>query len=106
MRMRVHEHGNEVHVELNGVAGRQQRVLQAINACQRDACGCDASIDAGDRALARAEVSVRAGSKDMWIRLRGRDGLRYDAAMVYRCLRRALFERTGAISPAAESAVA
>jgi hypothetical protein len=101
MRMRVHEHGNEVHVELNGVAGRQQRVLQAINACQRDAWGCDAS----DEAVARAAVSVRAGSKDMWIRLRGRDGLRYDAAMVYRCLRQALIERTGGVA-AAEQAVA
>lgn len=105
MRMRVHEHGNDVHVELNGVAGRQQRVLQAINACQRDACGCDA-VEQGTGPLARAEVSVRAGSKDMWIRLRGRDGLRYDAALVYRCLRRALIERSGVVSPVAESAIA
>lgn len=102
MRMRVHEHGNDVHVELNGIDGRQQRVLQAINACQRDACGCDGS----DEALARAEVSVRAGSKDMWIKLRGRDGLRYDAASVYRCLRQALLERTGGISRPVESALA
>ena len=105
MRMRVHEHGNEVHVELHGVAGRQQRILQAINVCQRDACGCDGSrID--DAALNRTEVSVRAGSKDMWIKLRGRDGLRYDAAMVYRCLRQALIERTGGVSAASESATA
>lgn len=96
MRMRVHEHGDEVHVELNGVAGRQQRVLQAINACQRDACGCGSD----DEALARAQVSVRAGSKDMWIKLRGRDGLRYDAAAVYRCLRQALVERVAAESGA------
>ena len=98
MRMRVHEHGNEVHVELNGVAGRQQRVLQAINACQRDALGCDGS----DRPL---DVSVRSRSKDMWIKLRSHDGLRYDAAMVYRCLRQALIERTGGVA-AAEQAVA
>jgi hypothetical protein len=31
----------------------------------------------------------------MWIKLRGRDGLRYDAATVYRCLRQALIERSG-----------
>jgi len=40
MQMRVREQGDEVHIELTGVGGRQERVLQALNECQRTACGC------------------------------------------------------------------
>jgi hypothetical protein len=95
MQIRVREEGDEVHIELTGVAGRQQRVLQAINECQRNACGCPE-----ERPLGRAEISVRAGANDMRIRLKGKDGLRFEAASIYRCLRHALIERPRAASAA------
>lgn len=88
MQMRVREQGDEVHIELTGIAGRQQRVLQAINECQRSACGCGEDLP-----MTRAEISVRAGANDMRIRLKGKDGLRFEAAAIYRCLRHALIER-------------
>lgn len=86
MLMRVRERGDEVHIELTGVAGRQQRVLKALSECRRDAGGADQPLD-------RADVSVRAGANDMHIRLKGRDGLRFEAMTIYRCLRQALIER-------------
>jgi hypothetical protein len=86
MLMRVHERGDEVHIELSGVAGRQQSVLLALSECRRDACGAAEPFD-------RSDVSVRAGANDMHIRLRGRDGFRFEAMTIYRCLRRALIER-------------
>jgi hypothetical protein len=87
MMMRVRELGNEIHVELTGVAGRQQNVLRAINHCQKTACG-ETSDDS-----AQVAVSVRAGANAMHICLKGRDGRRFDAEAVYRCLRAALLER-------------
>lgn len=86
MLMRVRERGDEVHIELTGVAGRQQRVLKALTECRRDASGTEQPLD-------RADVSVRAGANDMHIRLKGRDGLRFEAMTIYRCLRQALIER-------------
>lgn len=86
MLMRVRERGDEVHIELTGVAGRQQCVLEALSECRRDAGGADQPLD-------RADVSVRAGANDMRIRLKGRNGFRFEASAIYRCLRRALIER-------------
>jgi hypothetical protein len=86
MLMRVRERGDEVHIELTGVAGRQQRVLKALTECRRYAGGADEPLD-------RADVSVRAGSNDMHIRLKGRNGVRFEAMTIYRCLRQALIER-------------
>jgi len=94
MQMRVREQGDEVHIELTGVAGRQQRVLQALNECQRTVCGCT-----DDQTLSRAEINVRAGANDMRIRLKGKDGLRFEAAAIYRCLRHALIERPQTPTP-------
>lgn len=88
MQMRVREQGDEVHIELTGIAGRQQRVLQALNECQRTACGCK-----DDALPRRAEINVRAGANDMKIRVKSRDGLRFEAAVIYRCLRYALVEQ-------------
>lgn len=85
MLMRVREQGDEVHIELTGVAGRQQRVLKALTECRRDAGGADRPLDP-------AEVLVRAGANDMHIRLKGRNGFRFEATTIYRCLRRALIE--------------
>jgi hypothetical protein len=92
MLMRVSEHGDEVHVELTGVAGRQQRVLQALNECQR--------VASGDRLTtgSSAQVSVRAGANDMRIRLKAGNGMHFEATAIYRCLRHALFE-TSATTP-------
>lgn len=87
MRLRVRELGNEVHVEVDGVAGRQQRVLAALTECQRRALGVhDAPATLGD-------VAIRAGTNHMRIRLKGRDGLSFEASAIYRCLREALVER-------------
>jgi hypothetical protein len=88
MMMRVRELGNEIHVELTGVAGRQQTVLRAINHCQKAACGDNAADSA------QVAVHVRAGTNAMHIRLKGRDGHRFDADAVYRCLRAALLDRS------------
>lgn len=95
MKMRVREQGDEVHIELTGVAGRQQRVLQALSECQRASCVCTAGA-----APTAADVSVRAGANDMKIRLRGRAGLRFEASAIYLCLRHALIEQPGATAAA------
>lgn len=97
MRMRVQEHGDEVHVELRGVAGRQQHVLQAICDYRTATWGPTAEVE-------RAHLSVRAAADDMWIRLAGGNGLRHDARSVYRCLRKALLERAGKLAGAPVSA--
>jgi hypothetical protein len=88
MQMRVREQGDEVLIELTGIAGRQQRVLQALTECQRNACGCRQ-----DALRGRAEINVRSGANDMRIRVKGHDGLRFEAAAIYRCLRHALVEQ-------------
>jgi hypothetical protein len=90
MRLRVRELGDEVHVEVDGVAGRQQRVLAALNECQRLAGGAQASP------AALGDVAIRAGADRMRIRLKGREGLSFEAATIYRCLRQALVERSAA----------
>jgi hypothetical protein len=92
MLMRVSERGDEVHVELTGVAGRQQRVLQALNECQRLASGDQQTTGSN------SQVSVRAGSNDMRICLKAGNGMRFEASAIYRCLRHALFE-TSATTP-------
>ena len=91
MRMQVHASGDEVHIELTGVAGRQQRVLQALTALNPYQLEDATTLDPAD-------VSVRAGSNDMHIRLRGREGRRHDARAVYRGLRRALIECANPVS--------
>lgn len=82
MRLRVREQGDEVHVDVDGVAGRQQRVIMALTECQRLAGTPNTSL--------LGDVSIRAGADRMRIRLKGRDGLRVEALAVYRCLRDAL----------------
>jgi len=85
MLMRVRERANEVQIELSGVAGRQESVLAALDACQR--CTSRASSTP-------ASVSVRARADGMQVRLRPSDGEKLDVQEIYRCLRRALIERT------------
>ena len=88
MRLRVREHGDEVHVEVDGVAGRQQRVLQALNECR--------SRSLGLHAPAVGEVSIRASADRMRIRLRRSDGSPLQASAIYQCLRTALTDPGGA----------
>jgi len=85
MKLRVRERGDEVHVDVDGVAGRQQCVLQALTECRR--------MTGNPSASAMSDVIIRAGADRMRIRLRGRDGLRFEAQAIYRCLREALVER-------------
>jgi hypothetical protein len=97
MRLRVREQGGEVHVEVDGVAGRQQRVLQALSECQRRAT-------AGALPAAASDVNIRAGADRMRIRMKGRGGLSLEAEAIYQCLRTALLEHgaaagTGAPAP-------
>ncbi len=84
MMLRVREQGDEVFIDLDGVAGRQQRVLQALTECQRRVYG------AGDALTVLAGITVRAGADKMRIRLTGREGLRFEATAIYQCLRDAL----------------
>lgn len=85
MKLRVIEQGDEVHVDVDGVAGRQQRVLLALTECQRRA--------GHPLPSALSDVTIRAGADMMRIRLKGRDGLRFEAAAIYQCLREALLDR-------------
>jgi len=85
MKMQVSEQGDEVFIELIGVAGRHQRILQALT------CGPIAQ-SAGEAALSAADVSVRAGADEMHIRLKGRAGHHFEALSVYHYLRHALVE--------------
>lgn len=84
MMLRVREKGDVVFIDVDGVAGRQQRVLQALTECQRRVYGTTGapSVLAG--------INVRAGANMMRIRLTGREGLRFEATAIYQCLREAL----------------
>jgi hypothetical protein len=86
MMLRVREQGDELLIELTGVAGRQQRVLQALTECRQ-------MRTAIDGVASPADVSVRAGASNMRIRLRSPSGPRLEAAAIYRCLRSALVEQ-------------
>jgi len=85
MRMQVSEHGDEVFIELLGVAGRHQRILQALT---QGAVGRAAGL--GETALETTDIAVRAGADEMHIRLRGRDGNNLEALTIYHYLRDAL----------------
>ena len=98
MRLQVREQGDEVHIEVSGVAGRHQRVLQALTECSRGVCSL-----AGETSLQTRDVSVRAGADEIRIRLKGRGGLRFEPLAIYRCMRHALIEERGA--PVATAAV-
>jgi hypothetical protein len=93
MMLRVRERGDEVQVDVDGVAGHQQRVLVALSECQRRAC---LGLEQPSRP---EEVSIRSGSDRMRIRLKGREGHRFEAAAIYACLRAALVERRSEIFP-------
>jgi len=88
MRMQVSEQGDEVLIELFGVAGRHQRILQALT---------DGHIALGtppaDPKFTAADVSVRAGADEMHIRLKSRGGHHFEALSVYHYLRHVLIER-------------
>lgn len=86
MMLRVRERGDVVFIDVDGVAGRQQRVLQALTECQRRVYG------AIDSSSALAGINVRAGANMMRIRLTGREGLRLEATAIYQCLREALLK--------------
>jgi hypothetical protein len=97
MRLQVREQGDEVHIEVSGVAGRHQRVLQALTECSRGICG-----QSGETSLHPQDVSVRAGTDEIRIRLKGRRGLRFEALAIYRCMRHALVEQR--VAPIASAA--
>jgi len=98
MRLQVREQGDEVYIEVSGVAGRHQRVLQALTECSRGPCGTG-----GEPTLQPQDVSVRAGTDEIKIRLKGRGGLRFEPLAIYRCMRHALIEERAA--PIAGAAV-
>ena len=98
MRLQVREQGDEVHIEVSGVAGRHQRVLQALTECSRGLCGVN-----GEASLHPRDVSVRAGTDEIRIRLKGRGGIRFEPLAIYRCMRHALIEERAA--PMAAAAV-
>lgn len=92
MLMRVRECGDRILVELDGVDGRQQAVLRALDAYRRGGHS--------DEALAVADVTVRTCSKAMRISLRARQGQPVTADTVYRCLREGLYPQPLAAEPA------
>jgi len=98
--MQVSEHGDEVFIELFGVAGRHQRILQALT---------DGHIALGaprtDPSLAAADVSVRAGADEMHIRLKSRAGHHFEALSVYHYLRHVLIERNMGVPANDDAAV-
>ncbi len=100
MRMQVTEQGDEVLIELLGVAGRHQRILQALT---------DGHIVLGqansNSPISAADVSVRAGADDMHIRLKAHPGKAFEALSIYHYLRHALIEHVGeAAAPGAAAA--
>jgi len=88
MRMRVSEHGDEVLIELLGVAGRHQQILQALT-------GGPIALGASPTQprFTATDVSVRAGTDEMHIRLKSHAGLHFEALSVYHYLRHMLIER-------------
>jgi len=90
MRLQVSEQGDEVHIRVSGVAGRHQHVLQALTECSRGVCSPDGA------SLHPQDVSVRAATDEIRIRLKGRGGLRFEPLAIYRCMRHALIEQRGA----------
>jgi hypothetical protein len=84
MMLRVRQRGDEIHIDVDGVAGRQQRVLLALNECQRRVSALR------EVPSALADVNVRAGANMMRIRLKGREGLPLEATTIYQYLRESL----------------
>jgi hypothetical protein len=68
------------------VAGRHQRVLQALTECSRGVCSPSGALHPQD-------VSVRAATDEIRIRLKGHGGLRFEPLAIYRCMRHALIEQ-------------
>jgi len=99
MRMRVSEQGDEVFIELLGIAGRHQQILQALTDGH-----LAASATPNDPALAASDVSVRAGADEMHIRLKARAGHHFEALSIYHYLRHRLIEDTAGSAPTAEAA--
>ena len=85
MRMQVSEKGEDVLIELRGVAGRHQSILQALTRGPL-------SSHPGGPELSAADVNVRAGTDEMIIRIRGRAGRHFEALAVYHYLRHVLIE--------------
>lgn len=85
MKMQVSERGDEILIEMLGVAGRHQRILQALVSGPTLHNGEGAALDASD-------ISVRAGKDEMHIRLKAHAGRQFDALSIYRHLRHALIE--------------
>jgi len=92
MRMQVSEHGDEVFIELFGVAGRHQRILQALT---QGPIPIGRGAGLGDKPLETADISVRAGADEMHIRLKSRAGNMLEALSIYRYLRHELVESGG-----------
>jgi hypothetical protein len=88
--MRVCERGNEIQIELTGVAGRHEQILRAVFACRLSAA------HSGDAHLL-PQVSVKTRSNTMRISLRCVQGGHMEPDAVYRSLRQALFS----VQPAA-----
>lgn len=101
MRMQVSEHDDEIYIELRGVAGRQQRILQILT---QGAGGRGAGL--GDTALDTTDIAVRAGNDGMHIRLKAREGNLLEAMAIYQYLRQALLDSTAEAPPGATAAPA
>jgi hypothetical protein len=112
MRIQVSEDGDAVCIALCGVAGRHQRILQALTQCpygpglhatvaDDDGAGAAPEDDGPGAAPARAAgVSIRAGADEMHIRIaagpRNHAAPRLEALSIYHYLRHVLVERGAA----------
>jgi hypothetical protein len=90
MLMRVCERGNEIQIELTGVAGRHEQVLRAVFACRQ-------SVARPGDAQPLPQVSVKTRSNAMRISLRWVQGGQMEPDTVYRSLRQALFSAQPAV---------
>ena len=98
MRLSVRDLDGEVHIELTGVAGRQQSVLEALTRLR------DGLPPRGDQPLvpAPATLAVRAGADAMYIRVTPHAAdLPPHTNAIYRWLRAALVEQPAAAAAAA-----
>jgi hypothetical protein len=92
MRMQVRETGDDVLIEIHGIAGHHRDVLQVLSG---DALGRTAGATQGPA----PDLTIRAGADVIYVRLHGRAAHPVEALTVYHALRQRLLGRH-AVAPA------
>ena len=83
MKMQIREDGSDILIELQGLAGQQQRILRAL-------LESEANFAHG-LPIAPSRVYVRAGADRMQVRIRSEAGETLDTVALYRQLKAVLY---------------